>query len=65
MIAYPDLGPEAIRRLVVKDFPVVVAIDVNGEIAVRRKIVQIHVSVARRLEFFLLEAVTLACHEYQ
>ena len=31
IIAYPDLGPEAIRRLVVENFPVVVAIDVNGE----------------------------------
>lgn len=31
IIAYPDLGPEAIRRLVVKDFPAIVAIDVRGE----------------------------------
>ncbi len=30
VIAYPDLGPEAIYRLVVKDFPVIVAIDSKG-----------------------------------
>lgn len=28
--AYPDLGPEAIHRLEVKEFPVIVAIDVLG-----------------------------------
>lgn len=31
VIAYPDLGPEAIRRLVVENFPAIVAIDVRGE----------------------------------
>lgn len=31
IIAYPDLGAEAIRRLVVKDFPAIVAIDVRGD----------------------------------
>jgi fumarate hydratase subunit beta len=31
IIAYPDLGPEAIRRLDVKDFPLIVAIDCRGE----------------------------------
>jgi fumarate hydratase subunit beta len=30
IVAYEDLGPEAIRRLVVEDFPVVVAIDSEG-----------------------------------
>ncbi|MBQ9067834.1 MAG: Fe-S-containing hydro-lyase [Eggerthellaceae bacterium] len=30
VIAYEDLGPEAIRRLVVKDYPCVVAIDAQG-----------------------------------
>ncbi|MDR3541980.1 MAG: Fe-S-containing hydro-lyase [Desulfosporosinus sp.] len=30
VIAYPELGPEAVRRLVVKDFPVIVIIDHNG-----------------------------------
>jgi fumarate hydratase subunit beta len=30
IIAYPDLEPESVRRLVVKDFPVIVAIDING-----------------------------------
>ena len=30
IVTYEDLGPEAIRRLVVKDFPVVVAIDSCG-----------------------------------
>lgn len=29
-ICYPDLGTEAIRRITVKDFPVVVAIDSEG-----------------------------------
>ncbi|NLO72867.1 MAG: TRZ/ATZ family protein [candidate division WS1 bacterium] len=29
-LAYPDLGPEAIRRLIVKDFPVWVAYDAHG-----------------------------------
>ena len=31
VIAYPDLEPESVRRLVVKDFPAIVAIDVYGE----------------------------------
>jgi len=30
MIAFEDLGPEAIRRLVVKDFPLTVIIDAQG-----------------------------------
>ena len=30
IIAYEDLGPEAVRRLEVKDLPVVVVIDSNG-----------------------------------
>ena len=30
IIAWPDLGPEAVRRLVVEDFPAVVANDAHG-----------------------------------
>jgi fumarate hydratase subunit beta len=30
VIAYPELGPEAIRKLEVKDFPVIVANDTHG-----------------------------------
>ena len=30
ILAYEDLGPEAIRRLIVKDFPAVVAYDAHG-----------------------------------
>ncbi len=30
VVAYHDLGPEAIRRLVVEDFPVVVVNDIHG-----------------------------------
>lgn len=30
VIAYPELGPEAIRKLEVKDFPAIVAIDSKG-----------------------------------
>jgi fumarate hydratase subunit beta len=30
VIAYPDLGPEAIRQLVFEDFPAIVANDVHG-----------------------------------
>ncbi|MEF9918742.1 MAG: Fe-S-containing hydro-lyase [Eubacterium sp.] len=30
ILAYEDLGTEAIRKLVVEDFPVIVVIDVNG-----------------------------------
>ncbi len=30
VVAYPELGPEAVYRLVVEDFPVVVAIDTWG-----------------------------------
>lgn len=30
VIAYPELGPEAVRKLVLKDFPVMVIIDKNG-----------------------------------
>lgn len=29
-ICYPDLGTEAVRRITVKDFPVIVAIDCHG-----------------------------------
>lgn len=29
-VLYPELGPEAVRRLYVKDFPVIVAIDSEG-----------------------------------
>ena len=31
VIAFADLGPEAIQRLEVKDFPLIVAIDRKGE----------------------------------
>jgi fumarate hydratase subunit beta len=31
VIGFPDLGPEAIRRLEVKDFPLIVAIDCKGK----------------------------------
>ena len=30
MIAYDDLGTEAVRRLTVEDFPVIVVIDSQG-----------------------------------
>ncbi len=30
MIAYPELGPEAIHKLEVKDFPVIVTYDIHG-----------------------------------
>lgn len=30
VIAYPDLGPEAIHRFVIRDFPAVVAVDAQG-----------------------------------
>lgn len=30
VVAFPDLGPEAIRKLTVKDFPAIVAIDDKG-----------------------------------
>jgi fumarate hydratase subunit beta len=30
IVAYPDLGPEAIHRLVVAEFPVIVAYDAHG-----------------------------------
>ncbi|HCA45856.1 MAG TPA: TRZ/ATZ family protein [Armatimonadetes bacterium] len=30
VVAYPELGPEAIRRLVVEDFPVIVGYDCTG-----------------------------------
>ena len=30
VVAYPDLGPEAIHRLVVEDFPAIVIIDAQG-----------------------------------
>ena len=30
IIAYPELGPEAVRRMVVKDFRVVVINDIHG-----------------------------------
>jgi fumarate hydratase subunit beta len=31
VICYPDLGPEAIHRMEVEDFPVIVAIDARGD----------------------------------
>jgi fumarate hydratase subunit beta len=30
IVAYEDLGPEAIRRLEVEDFPAIVVIDIRG-----------------------------------
>jgi len=30
VVAYPDLGAEAVHRMVVEDFPVIVAIDAHG-----------------------------------
>ena len=30
VVAYPDLGPEAIYRFVVEDFPTIVGYDVHG-----------------------------------
>ncbi len=33
VVAFPELGPEAIRRLVVKDFPAIVAYDAHGKSA--------------------------------
>ena len=30
VVAYPDLGPEAIHRFVIEDFPAVVAVDAKG-----------------------------------
>ncbi len=30
VIAFPELGPEALRKLVLKDFPAIVAIDIYG-----------------------------------
>lgn len=30
IVAYPDLGPEAVRQLVFQDFPVIVANDIHG-----------------------------------
>ena len=30
VLAYPDLGPEAIHRFVIEDFPAVVAVDAQG-----------------------------------
>ena len=37
VIAYPDLGPEAIYRLEIEDFPMIVAVDTEGESLFRRK----------------------------
>ncbi len=31
IVAYEDLGPEAVRRLEVEDFPVIVVNDVRGD----------------------------------
>ncbi len=31
VVAWPELGAEAVRRMVVENFPVTVAIDANGE----------------------------------
>ena len=30
MVAYEDLGPEALRRITVRDFPVFVGVDTKG-----------------------------------
>ena len=30
VVAYPELGPEAVHRMVVKDLPLIVAIDSHG-----------------------------------
>jgi fumarate hydratase subunit beta len=31
VVAYPELGPEAVRRLVVEDFPAIVVDDAYGD----------------------------------
>ena len=31
VVAFPDLGPEAIHKLIVKDFPLIVIIDAEGK----------------------------------
>ena len=36
IIAYEDLGPEAVRRMEVKDFPAIVAIDAEGNSLYKR-----------------------------
>jgi len=36
VIAFPELGPEAVWRLVIRDFPAVVAIDSRGEVFPRK-----------------------------
>ena len=36
ILAYPELGPEAVRRLVVEDFPAIVANDIYGGDVYRR-----------------------------
>jgi fumarate hydratase subunit beta len=33
ILAFEDLGAEAVRELIIKDFPVIVGIDKNGECA--------------------------------
>lgn len=38
VVAFPDLGPEAIHRLTVKDFPVTVAYDIYGGNLVKEEI---------------------------
>ena len=46
MVAYDDLGTEAIRRLTVKNFPVIVVIDCEGnnlyETAIEQSCGKIH-----------------------
>lgn len=37
VIAYDELGPEAVNRLIVKDMPVIVAIDSNGNDIYRKE----------------------------
>ncbi|MCQ2352730.1 MAG: Fe-S-containing hydro-lyase [Victivallaceae bacterium] len=36
VVAFPDLGPEAVHRLVVEDFPLIVAIDADGNSLYRK-----------------------------
>jgi fumarate hydratase subunit beta len=37
VVAYPDLGPEAIYQLEIKDFPVIVANDISGRNLFKRR----------------------------
>ena len=58
IVCYEDLGAEAIRKIEIKDFPVIVVIDSQGIISMRRQSRSLQVSILFAYFLFLLAGVS-------